>query len=449
MPKDLRKKLAGLISNGDQAEIVRKGGVYIVLRVLGLLLGYLFTLIVTRQFGSASYGLVVLSLTLFMIVSIGGKLGFDIPLTRFVASGKYSKEQVGAFLAKASLRSFSISVLLAYLVIAGRHWIASNVFDNAELAPYLVWTALTFPFWSQILLHIGLYRGLRKNTLFSFYNAFGRFFLAVVLLLLALQFWEPMTGVTVVMLHFIAVALLYLSCCWITYVNLRYPVWSRAEIDWILFQDTARPILITSMIFILLSWIDRFFVGYYLDEEAVAIYDVAAKLALLVSFNLDAINSILAPKVVALYQKKEAADLQKTISFSVRLSALIAGATFLGILLGHPFLLAFFGEEYRAGAWVLIILASGQLANCLSGSVGILLQMTGHQLMYQRIMIAGLLVNIALNIFLAPIFGIEGIAFATFASILTWNFLGIYYCKRKLGVTSHLNLARSKRRTQK
>lgn len=436
-----------MVSNGDQEEIVRKGGIYIVLRILGLLLGYIFTLIVTRHFGSSVYGLVVLSLSLFMIVSIGGKLGYDIPLTRFVASGKYSREQIGAYLARASLRSFSLSVILAFLVIAGREWIAVAVFDKAELSPYLLWTALSFPFWSQILLHIGLYRGLRKNTLFSFYNAFGRFFLAVVLVLTALAFSDTLPGESVVILHLIAVVLLYLSCCWVTYVTLRYPFWSRAPIDWPSFRDTARPILITSMIFILLSWIDRFFVGYYQSEQAVAIYDVAAKLALLVSFNLDAINSILAPKVVALYHKDDPESLQKTIFFTVRLSSLIAGLIFLGMLVLHPFLLAFFGAEYKSGSWVLLILASGQLVNCLSGSVGILLQMTGHQLMYQRIMIAGLLINLVLNLLLAPLFGIEGIAFATFASILTWNFLGIYYCRRKLGLSSHVSLPGSKRKT--
>lgn len=448
MLKDLKTKLKGWISNGDQAEIVRKGGVYIVLRVLGLLLGYLFTLIVTRKFGSSVYGLIVLSLTLFMIVSIGGKLGYDIPMTRYVASGKYSRQEIGAFLSRASLRAFLISAALAILVITGREWIAQNVFDSPDLAPYLLWAALSFPFWSQILLHIGLYRGLKKNTLFSFYNAFGRFFLTVVLVGLGLVFWEAMSGVDVLILHFCAVFLLYLSCCWITYGKLGYPIWSNTQIDWRSFRDTARPIFMTSMIFILLTWIDRFFVGYYLDEGSVAIYDVAAKLALLVSFNLDAINSILAPKVVAMHQSKDPGLLQKTITFSVRLSAMIAGFTFLALVLGHRFFLGFFGEEYLAGATVLIILSLGQLANCLSGSVGILLQMTGNQQLYKKIMIAGLLVNVILNIVLAPIFGLEGIAFATFASILTWNLLGVYLCKRKLGVTSHIHFSPSKRKSR-
>lgn len=436
----LKKKLQSILADGNQAEVMRKGFVYIILRVLGLLLGYYFTLLVTRNFGSSVYGLVVLGLTLFMIASIAGKKGFDIALTRWVATGKYSKKEIGAYLGRASGNSLLLAGTLAAIVILAREWIALEVFKKPELGPYLFYAALTFPLWSQILIHIGLYRGLKHNTLFSFYNAFARFFAVVCLLLIGLWLYNDLSGVWVLKLHFLGVLLLFISCLIITHGHLRYPFALRGKIDWKAFSQTSRPILVTSLIFILLSWVDRFFVGFFQDEQTVAIYDVAAKLAILVSFNLDAVNSILAPKVVELYEAQQKDRLQQLVRFSANISGLISLSTLAFVLIGHDLLLGIFGPEYQEGWILLFVLAFGQLANCFSGSVGILLQMTGYQKRYQRIMIAGLVVNIVLNLLLAPFYGAMGVALATFASILTWNLYGIYFCKKKLGISAHISL---------
>ena len=160
---------------------------------------------------------------------------------------------------------------------------------------------------------------------------------------------------------------------------------------------------------------------------------------MLVSFNLDAINSILAPKISEFFHRNKKDDLIKTVNFTVAVSSTISIVTFLFLITFSNFFLGIFGDEFEAGKWVLIILAFGQLLNCLSGSVGLLLQMTGHQKVYRTIMIYGLFLNIFLNLILIKPFGIEGVAIATMSSFVLWNLLGVYYVKKHLGISPYFN----------
>jgi len=198
--------------------------------------------------------------------------------------------------------------------------------------------------------------------------------------------------------------------------------------------------LVSSLVFILISWIDRLVIGVARPEQDIAVYDIAAKLSILVSFNLDAINSILAPKIARFYSQGLKKRMEDTINFSVAISSIIALTIFSVLYFFDDFLLGLFGSEYIAGKYVLLYLSLGQLFNCLMGSVGTILQMTGNQKTYRRIMLEGLIVNILLNIILVGIMGIEGAAIATACSLIFWNVKGAYMVHKKLSLTSYFNL---------
>jgi len=73
----------------------------------------------------------------------------------------------------------------------------------------------------------------------------------------------------------------------------------------------------------------------------------------------------------------------------------------------------------------------------MSGSVGVIMQMTGHQKVYQNIVLIALILNIVLNFTLIPLYGILGAAIATVVSISSWNIIGAVYLKQKLNIRSY------------
>jgi O-antigen/teichoic acid export membrane protein len=97
--------------------------------------------------------------------------------------------------------------------------------------------------------------------------------------------------------------------------------------------------------------------------------------------------------------------------------------------------MGWFGEAFEAGATCLVWLAAGQAVNALCGPVMYLLNMTGHERPAQRIVWAAALVNLALNLWAIPRFGIAGAAVATALSMALWNVAAAVAVKRLLGLS--------------
>ena len=96
-------------------------------------------------------------------------------------------------------------------------------------------------------------------------------------------------------------------------------------------------------------------------------------------------------------------------------------------------------EQFINGRNTLLILLIGQAVNAMSGSVGVIMQMTGKEKQFQNILFFALLINISLNLFLIPVHGILGAAIASTISIIFWNITSVLYIYRKLHVLTFIN----------
>lgn len=202
------------------------------------------------------------------------------------------------------------------------------------------------------------------------------------------------------------------------------------------FLKEAFPMMISSTTLVLLGWLDTFVLGIYESSKTVGIYDLSLRIAILTSFVLQAINSILAPKLANSYLNKDMDTFNKLISASTKLNFFLTLIIVLAIILLNDLIFGFFGEEFKSGKNLLIILCLGQLVNSISGPVAVILQMTGYQKNYQNIVLFALLLNIVLNFTLTPIYGAVGAAIATVISMSSWNLLGALTIKKKLKINS-------------
>ena len=106
---------------------------------------------------------------------------------------------------------------------------------------------------------------------------------------------------------------------------------------------------------------------------------------------------------------------------------------FFYMLFGQD-LIAIFGHEYADAYDSLIILSIAQMLNAAAGAVGVILMMTGFG---QRVVIwvgIATLLNILLNAYLIPIYGIEGAAIGTGISLVFWNIFLIFEVIKKIGI---------------
>ena len=103
------------------------------------------------------------------------------------------------------------------------------------------------------------------------------------------------------------------------------------------------------------------------------------------------------------------------------------------IILFRDYLLGFFPDEFASASLIMLVLIIGQLVNSVVGSVGYILQMTGHQLICQNILIVSAIMNVVLNLVLIPEFGILGAALASMSSMVFQNVTMMLYIRKRLG----------------
>ena len=128
-------------------------------------------------------------------------------------------------------------------------------------------------------------------------------------------------------------------------------------------------------------------------------------------------------------------QLDRTARQSARWMTLLAGPPLALFLLFPGFMMGLFGDEFRAGAPLLAVLAVGQFINVATGSVGYLLIMSGHEkwILNRSIFIAA--ISLALNLLLIPRFGTLGAAMATAISVASTNLIALYLVHKHLGIT--------------
>jgi O-antigen/teichoic acid export membrane protein len=97
-----------------------------------------------------------------------------------------------------------------------------------------------------------------------------------------------------------------------------------------------------------------------------------------------------------------------------------------------------FGAEYESAYVPLVILCVGQLVNASMGSVGALLNMTGHERDTTKSILVAAVVNVALNLSLVPHWGIIGAAVATASTLTVWNLIMWHKVRARIGIEPSL-----------
>lgn len=426
------KSLKSIINNSDINEIIKKASFFILFRAIAFLLAYLFALIVVKHYSVDVYGYVTLSFTTIMIVSVVGRFGFDVILTRlFSINNNYENSNNYKI---ASLFAFVLTLFLALLLFGFSDQISNRVFSKPEFSQYLKWTSFCIPLWTILLINIGIFRGLKKVFLYATLDNFGRFFLTIIILYGIIRFGVKSNYAPIIS-HFFALLIL-------TFISLAFVfslIETRTKVDFRKAKSlvkSAYPIMLSSSIIIFLSWFDKILLGIMGSEKDVGVYDVSVRIATLLTFNLEAINAILAPKVSKFYHESNIKELNKIVQFSSKINVIISGFIFLIIVLFGSFILKFFGEEFLLGGTTLIILCVGQFFNSFCGPVGNILHMTGFQKDFRNIMGLALFVNITLDLILIKPYGINGAAIASTISLIIWNVFGVIMIRKKLKINS-------------
>ncbi len=443
-------KKAFLETDKDFNEILKGAGTAFVVRVVGIVAGYIFTLAVTRSLGAEAWGIYALTLVLLQVSSVVGRLGLDMALLRFTAE-HIANEEFGT-LKKIYKKSLTLiipaSFLVAIFVYFLSPWLAKAVFKKPYLSPYFKMGSLIVVPFVLLWFHRELIRGLKKIKEYMLLQQTGMSILSSVFFAIGFVFYKsyflPLIalGVSVLVLAYISIYLWrkYLR----DYLSLRdingdnNPCegtpsrnGERASYSYIL--SVSLPMLFSGSLAMIMGWTDTFMLGMFKTTEEVGIYNVALKLAMITSIVLTAVNTIAAPKFAEFWGKKDIDGLVKVARQSTKLIFWLTAPVFLLLFLFPSYALLIFGKEFQRATVSLLLLLVGFLINSLAGSVRLILQMTGYQVFHQNIIFLSAALNVCLNFFLIPYWGMNGAAISSTITMVFWNIVFSFKVKKITG----------------
>lgn len=432
------KFLKELYYKFKENEILSKGSSAFIFKIIGSFLGYAFLLIVTRTAGAEAWGVFALCLALLNITSIFSRMGVDVAILKFTASFKNEITKAKAIYLQGLKITIPLSILFTLLLFLFSDFIAVNIFNKGNLSSYIQKIALGVLPFTIIYLNAQSFRGLKKISHFAFFQHVSKFLFAIVFLIAS----SYLMGFSIQESVFFAfVAALYCVMI-ISFFLLKKELKSEKEKSPISIQTllkTAFPMMLSTSILLIMSWADTIIIGMYKSETEIGVYNGAIKLAMISGIVLGALNSIVAPKISEAFNNNKKEEFVLIVRQSTKI-IFYSTLPILVLLIAFPeFLLSFLGEEFLIGKTALYVLLVGQIVNAFSGSVGVIMQMTGNEKLFQNILTLALLSNIVLNFLLIPKHGIVGAAIASSMSLVFWNLTSVFFIYKKHKVLTLYN----------
>ena len=401
------------------AALFRGTAIALCLQVSGIAVTYTMQVLLARWMGATQYGVYEYVISIATFLGFLAGMGLPNCLLRFIP--KYSVEQEWGKLRGIVWGSwryvlvsgiFIAAIALLFLLGWGK--------SNSDLAfTSLVIGIGLIPLQALVRHQREMSRGIKRMTL-----AYLPYAVIFPLLVIAGTFYyrHNLSSSKAIAITWMSLCLVLIAQLW--NFNRQLPqqcsviraVYSRRE--WF---AVALPLLFNDSAFVVLSQTDTIMTGAILGTFQVGIYSAAFKTAAGVSFILAGVNAIAAPMFATLHAQKDYEGLQQLTSSVARWMFYPTLVLALGLILFGDRVLGLFGEEFIVARWSMTVLILGQLVNVGAGSVGYLLQMTGHHRQCAYVIGCSAGLNLMLNAILIPTIGIMGAAIATATTMALWN----------------------------
>ena len=206
----------------------------------------------------------------------------------------------------------------------------------------------------------------------------------------------------------------------------------------VLYLKQLAPMMGTSLIFYVVTWVPIFVLTAVGDLEAVSFYTVAARLAGFVGL-IPAIQvSYLAPTFARLYQSGDGESLNRLAGRSAT-TALAVAALPAAILIAVPGLVLrlLYGEPYEAAAPALLWLTVGVVVTVLAGQVNQLMLLCDLEKFALLLNIALLVFWAAAGFIAASAWGLIGVVGVSVIVTVAYQVSAVLRLKAKAGIRSY------------
>ena len=401
------------------AGLKRDASMAFVLRVAGAAVAYLSQIVLARMMGEHGYGIYAFAWIWVIVLGRAVTFGFGESVVRFLP--RYEEQGMHGT-AQAFLRSSRGIVAFGSIAVA---MLAALVlqFSPPFVMQQYIWPLTLAMICLPLFAQQELYEGIARAKGWNILALLPVYILRPAFILVAFAgFVLAGTEATVqtAMLSVIT-ALVLATLVQVFLVERRLRSTSKAT-DKIggptgLWFKASLPLFAVHWCEELMTNADMVVLGAFVSPDQMAIYFAASKTLILAAFVPFAVGVVIGRRFSIFHAAHDMEGLREV----ARAGAIwtfwpTVAAVSLILALGYP-MLWLFGSAFVQGYPVLLVLGAGFIIRSAFGQAEDLLVMLGHQRINLQTVVAALVVNVLLNIFLIPQFGLLGAAAATSITI--------------------------------
>lgn len=434
--------LAPPTADGPERRNLARGGMLsFVGAAASAVLGFLLTVVLARLLGEAGTGIVLQAIAVFTIALSFGRAGMDSTaiwlLPRLADTARDQLRGAFALLMLVALVAGSVVAGATVLVASALADAGTHTRDLAEVVSVIAWY---LPVAAVLLVVLSATRALGGVLP---YVAVGNIALpgarlALVAVIAAVG--GSLSAVGEAWAAPLAIALA--AAAVVLVVQLRRherglvngaPWWTGARTRRRI-RRYAAPRMLSAGLEQAVLWLDVLIVGAILGPAAAGIYGGASRFIAAGLIVDTALRVVVSPRFSVLLGAGRIRDAEGLYRTAARWLVLFSAPIYLVLAIHAPVVLGWLGPGFLEGAGALAILSIGAIVTFMAGNIHSVLLMSGRSGWAAFNKVVVLIVNVAGNLVLVPVLGINGAAISWAASMLIDAALATVEVQRLVGV---------------
>lgn len=408
------------------------------LKIAGAGLSFLMGILIARLMGASNYGAYCYALAWAGVMTRPSTVGMQKLLVRQIASyhvqGAWGLMR--GILRRANQAGFTTAVVLGLAVMACVILIKGG--QQNPVSYSLALAGLVIPVMVLNKIRQAALQGLHHVTAALFPEMLIRPALLIALFVIVYVVTGEKVGAPTAMGLNISVGLVTLVIGVAMLRNAMPPDVRTAQPEYAgkAWLYSALPLLWLNIAQVINTRNSILMLGALRDASEVGLYSVASRAADSIGFILSSANMTLGPAIAGLHALGDKKQLQHMM---IKSSNMILAASLpiaLALIFFGRWFLMLYGTDFVHAHKTLIILSIGELVNAATGSVGLLMVMTGHERHAAVSFTASAVLGLALNALLIPPWGMAGAACSRAVCLILWNISMAVMVYKRLGIYS-------------
>ena len=355
-------------------------------------------------------------------------MGIARGVTRNLAfyNGKKDYKILPDIISSSVLITAIASLVIAILLFAFSGIIAKNIFQNPSFQIPLMVFSIAIPIKNIFSMFISISKGFKNIKPMVYFQQISQNVLFFLFLLMAL-----ISNQSFIYIFYLFLLSLSISCVlliiYTTKKVINFKILDNKRINF----SQAKPLLIFSLplLFVELlnsstNWINKLMIAGIKDFNTLGLYASAGTITAFIGFPISLLLALYTPVISNLYGLKKIFEIKRIYMILTKWLCFFTFPMFIFLFIfSKQIIILVFGNGFAGAEITFKILAISTIIANFSGLNGATLVSIGKTRLVLYSLACATIMNIILNIFLIPKYGIEGAAISVSVAVISFNII--------------------------